>query len=190
MKSFFGQLDTELVLWGFDQDRVDLLDDLKGYVKTGECLSYKNKMKYLPFWGNSSTKTGRILGVSPATVRSAILTMSEELYEKKFGYDFFYVAETDLDAARDRFEVVKAYRGIDILFINGFKELLPISKAEIYDFDVDIKNCREEIKFLKKYTKNGVEDELNQENLNYVITLLTDKGGRNERFNLIKFLLK
>lgn len=190
MKSFFSQLDSALVTYSWDSERVEFLGELKGYIQFGSCISYKNKMQYLPLWGEKSVDVAKILGVNPGTVRGARSLMSEELYGL-FGRDFFTVLEKDLKAAVRRFYVIQHNR--ETLFIPGFSQLLPQFDAE-FDIDgVSFKDCRKEAEFLKKYTKKGIEKEfagLDQKKLCYVLSLLGEENGVKDRFNLFWYLLK
>lgn len=210
MKSFFREMDLALVVHGSDEKRVGFLTDIKNYVKLGACINYKHKMKYLNHWGRSSTEVGRLLGVSDATVRSATLKMSTELWSQ-FGTDFFDCVKTKPGLAKKRFNVVKNYRGVDSLFLIGFKQLLvepvesvkpvkPVESVEsvesaepVESVDIDIKNCKKEIEFLKKHAVKGMSEELvllDQKKVIYVLDLLASETGDDVRVELINAFLK
>lgn len=189
MKSFFSQLDLGLISHSSDPSRVAFLVEVKEFIKLGVCLSYKHKMKYLPYWGSSSAEVSRVLGVSAATVRSATSKMSAELWDQ-FGHDFFNRMADNPQLVRDRFNVVQNYRGMDDLFMFGFRQLLP---KPVDGLDIKIRNCKKEIEFLKKHAKKSVEEEiksLNHENLSYVLDLLDGEPGCDLRVKLINFFLK
>lgn len=193
MKSFFSQLDSALVSYSWDQERVEFLSELKGYIQSGICISYKNKMQYLPLWGEKSVDVAKILGVNPGTVRGARSLMSDELY-RLFGIDFFTVLEKDLKAAVRRFYVIQHSRGTkETLFIPGFSQLLPQLDVNVDVEGVGFKDCRKEAEFLKRYTKKEIEKEfagLDQKKLCYVLSLLDGESGVKDRFNLFWYLLK
>lgn len=194
MKNFFSRLDSALVSLGYDQNKIDFLNDVKQYVQTGECLQYKNKMLYLPLWGQSSAEMARILGVSDATARSAINRMSAELIEQ-FGYDFFDVVGADLPAAVGRFDVVKQFRGLDDLMLPGFKQFLPALDGGGVSTDISLDDCKLEAIFLRRYTKKAVElelEKLDMVRLRHLLALVDGfgAGAGGDRLKLIKFLLR
>lgn len=192
MKNFFSRLDLALVTLGYDQNKIDFLNDVKRYIQTGACLQYKNKMLYLPLWGHSSAEMARILGVSDATARSAINRMSTELVEQ-FGYDFFDVVDENLPAAVDRFDLVKQFRGLDDLMLPGFKQFLPALDGGGVSTDISLDDCKAEALFLRKYTKKAVElelEKLDMVRLRHLLALVDGSGGASgDRLKLIKFLI-
>lgn len=192
MKNFLSRLDAALSSLSYDPEKVDLLNQVKVYVQTGECLQYKNKMRYLPLWGMGSSEMAEALGVSDGTVRSAIHRMSCEL-DAQFGLDFFYVVETDFLVAIGRFEVIKQFRGIDSLVLPGFKQFLPVLTDDDFDPAIDIDDCKAEAMFLKRYTKRGIEldlAKLSKPRLCHLLSLIDDSGAVGDRFKLLKKLLK
>lgn len=171
MKSFFSQLNSALVSYSCDPERAEFLQEVKNYIQEGSPLSYKNKMLYLPLWDETSTEVAKILGVSAGAVRGARNLMSRELY-MAFGQNFFDVVNTNLKAAKNRFHVVKNYKGKETLFIPGFMQLLPPRDENVDINGVRIKDCMREIEFLEKYTKKAVRD-----GLKGVSRKKPDKGG-------------
>lgn len=192
VRNFFGRLDAALVSLSYDQEKVDLLNEVKGYVQGGECLQYKSKMLYLPLWGMSSAEMAKVLSVSDGTIRCAIHRMSGEL-DAQFGLDFFHVVETDFLLAMERFDLIKQFRGIDSLVIPGFKQFLPVLTDDDFDPTIDLEKCKEEVMFLKRYTKRGIEVDLaklSKPRLCHLLSLIDDNGASGDRFKLLKKLLK
>ena len=193
MRSFFYNLDSTILLANTSRnvELFKLCQDVKNYVMSGSFTKYKKAKTLLSFWGEPDSLVESMIGMKQSTVRVTRRNLSNELYEI-FGYDFFTLISVGgtREIAEGRYRLNLAIKTISAdTYI--YRELInKINSSSGYNDDIDIKSCALEIDFLLRHSKQRVEKELenlDMDKLAYLIRMLNNESGSISNIhNLVK----
>lgn len=186
MVSFFKKMNSataELKKQG-KWNRLELVEELGEFVRGCSWSNNKHRvgMVSMTLEGYDDAFIGASLGISESTVRYTRAQLSNRLWDL-FGVDFFEHLVNDSDdmvICRAKLDWVKLVQNGDVLR-DLFLPNIAIQLEKVYNNNkYEIKDCKEEIKFLLDYSNARIKERLNSldtDKLAYIGSLLSGKNG-------------
>lgn len=154
-------------------------NELIAFMQKGTFTNYRKARELLMYWDCPISYIAERNGMSESAVKNALRTMSEDIYSY-LGYDFFRLLykgdDKSLDEARFRVRIAeKGYNSQSFVFsdviLRAKREGIPVN-------DIEVSSCAEEIKFLLNHSKQRVDRELanlDMDKLLYLIRMLDNE---------------
>lgn len=181
--NFCNELDraSELARKDENSEQLELIEEVKDYVKSARFTDYKKAKLLLGAWGLSDVEASRETGLKPDNIRVVRKKFSDALYER-FGEDYISLLsagdEESLSECRKRLRVVSSdKKASDYIPSDYIKEVRRLSSHRVFDLRSE---CRKEFTFLQEFSYANFRKrlmELDPNKVAYVLRVLNEEEG-------------
>lgn len=179
-----------------DRAAADVYSMIVDFLKTGRYSSYRkaNELSKMILSGCTSQVIASQLGISEATVRNHTMSVSNELY-RLFGQNFFDKLANYSENKLDVDTVMYRIKHLDktaVSYILSDTLSAIRSQAGLYSYDYNIKDCSNEVDFLRRYSRMFMVasmERVDVRKLSYILDILDGKCGTPEDWNSLVSIL-